>query len=155
MNENNTIKINVGCGLRKLGDGFINIDNRVEVNPDLVCDVIEGLPFDDSSVDFVLANDFLEHIPLGKTVQVVTEIWRVLKLGGIFESLTPSTCGRGAFQDPTHVSFWNQNSWFYFTVDEYRDLYEIEAKFEGTVQDHITNDALHIIHTHAMLRAVK
>lgn len=27
----------------------------------------------------------------------------------------PSTDGRGAWQDPTHVSFWNENSFWYYT----------------------------------------
>lgn len=148
------MKINLGCGYRKI-EGFCNIDNRPEVKPDLVCDVLLGLPFDDDSVDYILANDFLEHIPIGSTVKVIEEIYRVLKPGGAFESLTPSTCGRGAFMDPTHVSFWNRNSWLYFMVDGYRDLYGIKAKFAGSVDDWITNDALHIIHTHAVLRAVK
>ena len=136
-------------------DGWINIDNRPEVEPDLVCDVIQGLPFPDNHVDAILATDFLEHIPIGKTVQVVEEIYRVLKPGGKFESWTPSTDGRGAFQDPTHCSFWNRNSWLYYMEDEYRDLYGIKAAFVGTVQDVVTNDALHIIHTVAQLEAVK
>jgi SAM-dependent methyltransferase len=147
-------KLNLGSGKRK-HDGFINIDNRAEFDPDLVCDITAGLPFDDNSIDHVLANDFLEHIPIGKTVKVVEEIWRVLKPGGTFESLTPSTDGRGAWQDPTHVSFWNQNSWLYFVKDDYRDLYRIKAKFDGNVQDYTTNDAQHIVHTHAVLKAVK
>jgi len=148
------IKINLGCGYRKI-EGLVNIDNRSEVNPDLVCDVLTGLPFDDDSVDYVLANDFLEHIPNGQTVQVIEEIFRVLKPGATFESMTPSTDGRGAFMDPTHVSFWNCNSWLYFTQDDYRELYGITAKFTGGIRDHVTNDALHIVHTHAMLKAVK
>lgn len=147
-------KLNLGCGYRKI-EGFVNIDNRAEVEPDLVCDVIDGLPFDDDSIDMVLAQDFLEHVPIGKTVQVIEEIYRVLKHGGTLESLTPSTDGRGAFQDFTHVSWWNRNSWLYFMIDEYRDLYGIEAKFEGQIRDIVTNDALHIIHTHAALKAVK
>jgi predicted SAM-dependent methyltransferase len=149
------IKINLGCGFRKMQNGFTNIDNRPEVQPDLVCDVLAGLPYENDSVDYVLANDFLEHIPNGKTVQVVEDVWRVLKPGAIFESVTPSTDGRGAFSDPTHVSFWNSCSWLYFMQDDYRALYGIKAKFEGQIQDHITNDALHIIHTHAVLKAVK
>lgn len=148
------MKINLGCGFRKI-EGYTNIDNRPEVNPDMVCDVLNGLPFDDDSIDEVRAFDFLEHIPLGKTIQVIEEIYRVLKPGGIFESLTPSTDGRGAFMDPTHLSFWNRNSWSYYIIDEYRELYGIKAKFQGQVLDHITNDALHIIHTHAVLQAVK
>jgi len=148
------MNLNLGCGTRKI-DGFVNVDNRPEVNPDVVHDVTNGLPFDDGTIQHIRAFDFLEHIPIGKTVQVITEIWRVLKPGGTFESLTPSTDGRGAFQDPTHVSFWNQNSWLYYMVDEYRNLYGIKAKFEGSITDYVTNDALHIIHTHALLTAVK
>ena len=30
-------------------------------------------------------------------------------------SLTPSTDGRGAYQDPTHVAFYNENSFWYYT----------------------------------------
>jgi len=148
------MKLNLGAGHRNPKD-FCNIDNRPEVEPDLVCDVIAGLPFDDNSIDMVLAQDFLEHIPITETVGVIEEIFRVLKPGGTFESLTPSTDGRGAFQDPTHVSFWNQNSWLYYMHDDYRNLYGAKAKFEGSVQDYVTNDALHIVHTHAVLKAVK
>jgi SAM-dependent methyltransferase len=43
------------------------------------------------------------------------EIHRVLAPGGILLSHTPSTDGRGAWQDPTHVSFWNENSFWYWT----------------------------------------
>lgn len=148
------IKLNLGCGYRKI-DGFVNIDNRQEAEPDMLCDVTVGLPFSDNSVDYILANDFLEHIPIGETIGVVEEIFRVLKPGATFESLTPSTDGRGAFSDPTHRSFWNKCSWLYFMNDDYRSLYGINACFDGQVRDHITNDALHIVHTHALLQAVK
>ncbi len=40
------------------------------------------------------------------------EAHRCLTPGGWFLTLTPSTDGRGAFQDPTHVSFWNSNSFW-------------------------------------------
>ena len=43
------------------------------------------------------------------------ELYRILVPGGWFLSSTPSTDGRGAFQDPTHVSFWNENSFLYYT----------------------------------------
>ena len=33
----------------------------------------------------------------------------------------PSTDGQGTFQDPTHVSFWNSNSiWFYTRPEQAR-----------------------------------
>lgn len=148
------IKLNLGCGYRKQ-EGFVNIDNRPSVDPDVVCDVIEGLPYADSTIDYIIAVDFLEHISIGKTVRVIEEIYRVLKCDGTFEHVTPSTDGRGAFQDPTHVSFWNSNSWLYYMEDSYRDLYNIKAKFVGENKNIITSDELHIVHTHGILKAVK
>lgn len=148
------MKLNLGSGYRKL-DGFVNIDNRREVNPDLVCDVTHGLPFPDSSIEEVRAFDFLEHVPIGKTVPLIEEIWRVLELDGRFLSMTPSTDGRGAFQDPTHVSFWNCNSWLYFVDDAHRELYGIRAKFRGEIFDRITNPEMRIIHTFGEIYAVK
>ena len=150
-----TIKINLGSGLRPQ-EGFINIDNRAEVNPDLVCDITQWLPFEDSSVDYVRAHDFLEHIPLGKTLPVIEEIYRVLKPGGVFEAFTPSTDGRGAFQDPTHLSFWNKNSFLYFSDKDCRDLYGTKANFDLVKnEDVVTNAEWKIIHTHVIAKARK
>lgn len=148
------IILNLGCGYRQL-DNCINIDNRQEVKPDLICDISEGLPFKENEIDKIIANDILEHIPIGKTVGLIEEIYRVLKPNGLFESMTPSTDGRGSFQDPTHVSFWNINSWLYFCDDAHRKLYGIKAKFKGEMRDIITSHEMRIIHTHCNLIAVK
>ena len=148
------MRLNIGSGFRKLPN-YYNIDNRAECDPDLVLDLTLSLPFETGSVDEVRAVDILEHIPIGKTLPLIEEIWRVLKPGGYFYSMTPSTDGRGAFQDPTHVSFWNQNSWLYYMDDLHRNLYGIEAKFEGRVYDRITDMKNRIIHTIGELYAVK
>lgn len=124
------LNLNLGCGLVRL-DGYVNIDNRAEVNPDIVCDVIEGLPYADNEIDSIRAYDFLEHIPIGKVISVMDEIWRVLKPGGKFNSSTPDAeRGQAAFQDPTHVSFWVENSWLYYSNPELRALYGIKANFK-------------------------
>lgn len=147
------IKLNLGCGYRKLPD-YVNIDIRREVQPDVIHDIEnQGLPYPDSSVDEVRAYDFLEHIHPDAVLDLMNEIWRVLKPGGILAHFTPSTDGRGAFQDPTHRSFWNINSWFYYTDDRYRALYGIKAKFEGRNEDVSTGYG--VIHTRGRLRAVK
>jgi hypothetical protein len=44
----------------------------------------------------------------------MSEAFRVLKPGGTFDIDVPSTNGMGAFQDPTHKSFWNVNSFLYY-----------------------------------------
>ena len=47
-------------------------------------------------------------------VELMNAIYRALVPGGWVLAATPSTDGRGAFQDPTHCSFWNvPNSFWY------------------------------------------
>lgn len=148
------IHLNLGSGLRPL-EGYINIDNRKEVNPDIVCDVTEGLPYDDNSVDSIRAHDFLEHIPTEKTIQVINEIWRVLKPGGTFASLTPDAeFGQGAFQDPTHLSFWVENSWLYFSEPNSRALYGIKANFKIKTLERL-NTGSRVYHLHVIAEALK
>ena len=143
------IKLNLGSGEKKLG-GYINIDIDPGCNPDVFFDLSKNaLPFHDNSVDEIRAFDFLEHIPLGKTIFVVDEIWRVLKPGGKFEHHTPSTDGRGAFQDPTHLSFWNINSWLYFCEGSL--AFNIKSRFKvELLRDIITSDQFNIIHTYGI-----
>jgi len=148
------MRLNLGCGYNKL-ESCINIDNRSCVEPDLVIDVEKGLPFKDSSIKEVIAKDFLEHVRIGKTIFVIEEIYRVLKNNGMFFSFTPSTVSMAAFQDPTHKSFWNKNSWLYYMNDNYRKLYDIKAKFSGSVSDLIVDKGMDQIFTRAILRAVK
>jgi hypothetical protein len=106
-----------------------------------------GIPLPDNSVGCVRAVDFLQHVqrhstlphaqtqepkPLS-TIEMMNEIYRVLVPGGWLISSTPSTDGRGAFQDPTHQSFWNANSFWYYTQREQARLIpEINCRFQGT-----------------------
>jgi GT2 family glycosyltransferase/predicted SAM-dependent methyltransferase len=148
------IRLNLGSGYAPI-PGFINIDNRPEVNPDLVCDVLEGLPYEDNSIDEIQAYDFLEHIPIGKTIQVITEIWRILKPDGHFESFTPDAeMGQGAFQDPTHVSFWVKNSWLYFSDLLSRKLYDIKANFNILSIERVKTGN-HVYHLKVIAKAIK
>lgn len=102
------------------GDGVVQID------------VTHGLPWPDNSVGAIRAHDFLEHIPIGQVVPLMNEIHRVLVPNGWLLTSTPSTDGRGAFQDPTHKSFWNQNSWWYYTrAQQAKYVPEIKARFQG------------------------
>ena len=146
------MKINLGSGSRHQ-EGFINIDINPSVNPDLVADISEGLPFEDSSVDYVRAFDFLEHIEMGKTIDVIDEIWRVLKPGGQFESFTPDAeYGQGAFQDPTHVSFWVENTWLYFTEAAWGKNYGIKSNFTMKALERVnTKSSYRIFHLHVLL----
>jgi glycosyltransferase involved in cell wall biosynthesis len=109
---NGLMKIDLCGGFGKLA-GYTSID---KFGGDIVHDLENGIPLPDNSCGVIRAHDALEHI---KNQQLImAEIHRVLAPGGILLSQTPSTDGRGAWQDPTHVSFWNENSFWYWTRKE-------------------------------------
>ncbi len=151
-------------GAHNCPPGFKSIDLE---GADVNCDIQRGLPFADSSVGCIRAYDFLEHIPNCRdstcthgadgvsprcVVGVMNEIYRVLAPGGWLISRTPSTDGRGAFQDPTHVSYWNPNSFWYYTRQEQaRFVRGIACRYQATRiwQDypsdwHKTNQILYV-----------
>jgi SAM-dependent methyltransferase len=97
--------------------GYMGVDQYEGEGVDIVADVTRGLDLPDSSVGVVRAVDFLEHVP--DKIAIFNELHRVLAHGGMLLSLTPSTDGRGAFQDPTHVAYYNENSFWYFTDRTY------------------------------------
>jgi len=85
---------------------------------------IEKIPYPDNFFDSVSAFDFLEHVPrvlnggeFGTRfpfIELMNEIWRVLKKDGIFYALTPAYPSEEAFVDPTHVNFISNNTHAYF-----------------------------------------
>ncbi len=79
----------------------------------VTADLNERWPFEDESVGVFRAHDIIEH--LKNPIHTMNEAWRCLPHGGLFLVEVPSTDGRGAFQDPSHVSFWNSNSFWYYT----------------------------------------
>lgn len=109
---NGLMKIDL-CGGFGKPSGYTSIDLE---NGDIKADLSKGIPLADNSCGVVRAHDALEHI--ADQQMLMKEIHRVLAPGGILLSKTPSTDGRGAFQDPTHVAFWNENSFWYWTRKE-------------------------------------
>jgi glycosyltransferase involved in cell wall biosynthesis len=109
--------------------GYLGVDQYDGEGVDIVADVTKGLDLPDSSVGVIRAVDFLEHIP--DKIAIFNELYRVLAHGGMLLSLTPSTDGRGAFQDPTHVAYYNENSFWYFTDKTYSEFVpQIKCRFQ-------------------------
>lgn len=126
-------KLHLGCG-KKILPGFVNVDIVDAPGVDLVCNIEGGLPFVDDSFDEVRAVDVLEHITPGKIIAVMNDIHRVMKPGGVFRVHVPCAPGITAFQDPTHVSFWNEESFTYYEDghrrrEHYGVTYGITARF--------------------------
>ena len=110
-------------------EGWTSVDvHDAEVNADLN----KKWPFNDNSVGVFRAHDFIEHIK--DQIHVMNEAYRCLAHGGLFMIEVPSTDGRGAFQDPSHVSFWNENSFWYYTKEQQQRYIRhlgINAKFQA------------------------
>ena len=92
--QSESIKLNLGCGGRPL-NGFINVDmdsladirkrypNRIYSDDIIVVNYdIFNLPFESNSVDEIISEALIEHIPFIDEGKFFKEIVRVLKPGG-------------------------------------------------------------------------
>ncbi|WP_242039763.1 methyltransferase domain-containing protein [Anabaena sphaerica] len=149
--------VDLGCGTHK-AEGFIGVDVIAGDNVDVIADLKSHFPFPDNSVDFIKAHDFIEHLP--DRIHTMNEIWRICKPNAIVDISVPSTDGRGAFQDPTHVSFWNINSFMYYCQEFPPYLAGCQSHYGFKGEFSIVNieekhSALQIVHVHAVLKAIK
>ena len=125
-NDEGLKKIDLG-GRFNTWDGFETVDL---LNADIITDLNKKWPFKDNSVGVIKASHIVEH--LHDSIHTMNEAYRVLAPGGWMFIDVPSVDGRGAFQDPTHVSFWNQNSFWYYTNRQYANF--IRPKYRGKFQ---------------------
>ena len=117
--------LNLGSG-KDWKDSYFNADILLRVNPDWWCDiskvefgqVIDSPRFGKVEITkgmfkTIIANDVLEHIP--DLVAAMTNCKDLLEVGGEFHISVPYELSLGAWQDPTHVRAFNENSWLYYT----------------------------------------
>lgn len=138
-----------GCELVYGVDIRANPDNCISA-ADLVS---EPIPFATEEFDFLTAFDFLEHVPRvvylpDRTfpfVNLMNEIWRVLKPGGVFLSVTPVYPFLSAFDDPTHVNFITINTFskYFDNRLRYAEIYGFRGSFEilsqGLKSEHLVS----------------
>ena len=116
---------------------------------------LQAIPFPDQYFDSVSAFDFFEHIPRvlptphGEGtrfpfIELMNEVHRVLKPGGLLYALTPCYPSFEAFQDPTHVNIMTDKTHKYFTGDKpLGRMYGFTGHFEARKVDWVVHkDAL-------------
>jgi len=116
--DNSLMKIDLCGGVNRFKD-YTTMDLQ---NADIIGDLNETWDLEDNSVGVLRAHDAVEHFK--DPIHTMNEIWRVCKHGAFVIIDVPSTGGYGAFQDPTHRSYWNKNSWWYYTHPNYRKFIE-------------------------------
>lgn len=74
------MKLNLGSGDKHVA-GYLSVDLREDCGANVVADV-RFLPYDDGSVEAIIAHDLLEHFSKFETEPLLTEWHRVLCSGG-------------------------------------------------------------------------
>ena len=121
-------QLNLGSG-KNFKDNFLNLDNDDYWNPDIIYDLNKPLlkgkrqtfktkrfgevKIEKSIFEKIIAYDVLEHIT--NLAVCMKSCLDTLKEGSILEIVVPYDLSHGAWQDPTHVRAFNENSWLYYT----------------------------------------
>ena len=113
------IKVNFGCGT-DYREGWVNVDVAEETKwqsgerkPDIIISADDRtLPFESGSVDYVLLDNVIEHIPVEKVHGLLAELRRILKVGGTLDIYVPHFKGIGV-KYLEHIRGYGINSfWF-------------------------------------------
>ena len=107
-----------------------------------------------NSLGCITANDTIASIPAGlPVIDFMNECYDKLAPGGWLLIDTVSTDGRGAWCDPTHVSFWNELSFRYYTdktfskyIPQYKGRFQqVILKTERPSKWHEDNNVPYVI----------
>jgi hypothetical protein len=97
------LKLDLGCGPSKR-PGFHGVDIRDIPGVDTVHDLrVSPWPWADGTVEHVHASHTLEHLTNPERIVFFNELYRILKIGGTAEVISPHWSNACAYGDPTHV----------------------------------------------------
>lgn len=77
------MKINLGCG-KDYRDGFVNIDGNYLLPVDIVMDITAknlSSVFKPNSINYIVANDIIEHFPHYEATEILNVLFDILKPG--------------------------------------------------------------------------
>lgn len=86
--QDGLVKLNVASGWC-VYDGFTNVDISDIPGVEQIDLFQFPWPWEDNTFDYILASEFLEHVPNDKIMGVIENMGRVLKVGGVLEVMCP------------------------------------------------------------------
>jgi predicted SAM-dependent methyltransferase len=81
-------RLNWGCGTEP-EPGWINSDIKEDPTVDISCDILDGLPLDEGSIDYVVSIHALPELRYPDLVPALIELRRVLVSGGVLRLALP------------------------------------------------------------------
>jgi len=106
------VRLDLGCGQRKQ-PGFTGVDIVKMPGVDIVHDLWKfPWPFEDESVDEIFVSHVIEHVP--DLIKFMTEVHRILKMGGKGKIIAPYYNSVRCWQDPTHLKAISENAFLYY-----------------------------------------
>jgi len=81
-------RLNWGCGTEPQ-PGWINSDIKEDPTVDISCDILEGLPLEEGSIEYVVSIHALPELRYPDQVPALMELRRVLAPGGVLRLALP------------------------------------------------------------------
>jgi len=135
------MKLNLGCG-NDIRKGWINLDIQEREGVDIIHDLNKlPLHFEDEIFDVVLCKDIFEHV---KYFALISEIYRILKKGGILIIKVPHFTSKSNYLDPTHINTFSSRTFYYF-VDDDEFAYNRDAKQFSKIKTRIRFEGFDIL----------
>ena len=105
------LKLNIGAGKSRV-EGYLSVDSLPFEGLDIVTDLRNKWPWEDSSVSNILASHMIEHFTAEERFHLFNEMYRVLAPNGTAYIITPHWNSQRAYGDLTHQ--WPPMSEFFY-----------------------------------------
>lgn len=114
LRDKGGINLDIGCGANKQ-HGYVGIDIRPLDGVDIVHDLeVFPYPLPDNCCLNIIGSHIYEHISPQKSIGLMNELWRIMKVGGKLALAMPYAGSHGYWQDPTHCNPANETTFLYF-----------------------------------------
>lgn len=94
--------------------GWINADIKKGPGIDMSCDILEGLPLDDESIDYISSQHALQELQITDQGKALRELRRVLKPNGVLRLCLPDL--------DRAIAAYQSGRREYFLVDDWETL---------------------------------